>query len=378
MRPSSFGKFFLGCIAVVFFLILFLELGSRYYQCLSLDQSTETRACNLSNYPVDENKIQIIRELVERELQGNKPTRDDLIKAVIFVDYKEIYGLNGAACNGMVFVRDNLPDEGKLFVARHELEHIFQDYGINHGCNEGDYERCATREAAKEYPIGFIETIVSSLILSFQESSTIWCSLFGSWYIFTHFVLIGELSVIWKFTAFAITSAFLIYISRASLRNPHSHGFHRFFAWEAILALFLLNVDFWFRDPFAWHQIIAWILLFVSFIPLGFGVQALRARGKPTANREGDPSLLAFEKTTALVTTGIYRYIRHPLYSSLLLLAWGIFFKSPSWLGGVLVIVTTISLALTAKADEAECAKFFGTAYQDYMKTTRMFIPFLF
>ena len=43
-----------------------------------------------------------------------------------------------------------------------------------------------------------------------------------------------------------------------------------------------------------------------------------------------------------------------------------------------LVIVTTISLALTAKADEAECAKFFGTAYQDYMKTTRMFIPFLF
>ena len=176
----------------------------------------------------------------------------------------------------------------------------------------------------------------------------------------------------------ALGSVILVYISRASLRRPRSHGFYRFFAWETILGLFLLNVDFWFRDPFAWHQIIAWILLFVSFIPLGFGVQALRARGKPTANREGDPSLLAFEKTTALVTTGIYHYIRHPLYSSLLLLAWGIFFKSPSWLGGVLVIVTTISLALTAKADEAECAKFFGTAYQDYMKTTRMFIPFLF
>ena len=182
----------------------------------------------------------------------------------------------------------------------------------------------------------------------------------------------------WKIIAFILLSLPILYISRSSLRVPRSHGFYRFFAWEAILGLFLLNVDFWFRDPFAWHQIIAWILLFVSFIPLGFGVQALRARGKPTANREGDPSLLAFEKTTALVTTGIYRYIRHPLYSSLLLLAWGIFFKSPSWLGGVLVIVTTISLALTAKADEAECANFFGTAYQDYMKTTRMFIPFLF
>ena len=170
----------------------------------------------------------------------------------------------------------------------------------------------------------------------------------------------------------------LVTISWKPLHDPRSHGFYRFFAWEAILALFLLNVDSWFRNPLAWYQLIAWMLLFGCIIPLVFGVQALRARGKPVAEREGDPSLLAFEKTTALVTTGIYRYIRHPLYSSLLLLAWGIFFKSPSWLGGVLVIVTTISLALTAKADEAECAKFFGTAYQDYMKTTRMFIPFLF
>ena len=181
-----------------------------------------------------------------------------------------------------------------------------------------------------------------------------------------------------KIIAFIVFSLPIVYISRASLRVPRSHGFYRFFAWEAILGLFLLNVDFWFRDPFAWYQIIAWTLLFVSFVPLGFGVQALRARGKPTAKREGDPSLLAFEKTTALVTTGIYHYIRHPLYSSLFLLAWGIFFKFPSWIGGILAIVASVFLVLTAKADEAECTKFFGPQYQDYMKKTRMFIPFLF
>lgn len=182
----------------------------------------------------------------------------------------------------------------------------------------------------------------------------------------------------WKIIAFVIISLPIIYISRASLPHPRSHGFHRFFAWEAILALFLLNVDFWFRDPFAWYQIIAWILLFISFIPLIFGVQALRSRGKPVDRREGDPSLLAFEKTTSLVTTGVYHYIRHPLYSSLFLLAWGIFFKSPLWWGGILVIIATAFLVLTAKADEAECIKFFGPQYQDYMKKTRMFIPFLF
>ena len=177
---------------------------------------------------------------------------------------------------------------------------------------------------------------------------------------------------------FSFLTLFLIYISRASLRSLRSHGFYRFFAWEFILALFLINEKFWFRDPFVWHQITSWILLFVALVPLAFGVQALRARGKPVANRENDPSLLAFEKTTQLVTSGVYKYIRHPLYSSLLLLAWGIFFKLPSLVGGGLVIVATIFLVATAKADESECTQFFGAEYQEYMKQTKRFIPFLF
>lgn len=181
-----------------------------------------------------------------------------------------------------------------------------------------------------------------------------------------------------KTLIFTLGTLFLVFISRASLRAPRSHGFYRFFAWEAILALFLLNVDFWFRDPFAWYQLIAWTLLFASFLPLGFGVHSLRTRGKQAAQREGDASLYAFEKTTQLVTTGIYRYIRHPLYSSLFLLAWGIFFKLPSPFGGILVVAATVFLVLTAKADEAKCTKFFGPQYQDYINKTKMFIPFLF
>ena len=121
----------------------------------------------------------------------------------------------------------------------------------------------------------------------------------------------------WKIIAFVVLSLVLVYISRGSLRAPRSHGFYRFFAWEFILALFLLNVDVWFQDPGSWHQLISWFLLILSIVPLVFGIRALRARGKPTQQREGEPQLLAFEKTSTLVTTGIYRYIRHPLYSSL-------------------------------------------------------------
>jgi protein-S-isoprenylcysteine O-methyltransferase Ste14 len=182
----------------------------------------------------------------------------------------------------------------------------------------------------------------------------------------------------WKIFAFTLTTLLLVYVSRNSIRSPRSHGFYRFFAWEAILALFLLNVEFWFYRPFAWNQLIAWPLLIVCLVPLIFGVHSLRTRGKPARQREGDPSLLAFEKTTDLVTSGIYKYIRHPLYSSLLLLAWGIFFKSPSWAGFGLVITATLFLVTTAKADETECTNFFGSQYQEYMKQTKMFIPYVF
>jgi protein-S-isoprenylcysteine O-methyltransferase Ste14 len=181
-----------------------------------------------------------------------------------------------------------------------------------------------------------------------------------------------------KLIIFVMLSAGLLYISRASLRAPHSHGFYRFFAWELIVALFLFNMDVWFRDKFSWHQIVSWLLLIVSIISLAFGIYSLTTKGKAVKHRKDDAHLFAFEKTTSLVTTGVYRYIRHPLYSSLLLLAWGLFFKAPTWSGALLVIAATLFLLATAKADETECIRFFGSSYQAYMKHTKMFVPFLF
>lgn len=177
---------------------------------------------------------------------------------------------------------------------------------------------------------------------------------------------------------FIAGSGILIALSWRSLRCPGSHGFYRFFAWEAILALLLMNAAFWFYRPFAWNQILAWSLLFLSLLPLAFGVHSLRTRGKPSRERKGDPTLLEFEKTSTLVTSGIYHYIRHPLYSSLLLLAWGIFFKLPSGVGIFLVVTSTVLLIGTAKADEIECIRFFGAPYQEYMKKTKRFVPYLF
>ena len=173
---------------------------------------------------------------------------------------------------------------------------------------------------------------------------------------------------------FLAGSAAIAFISRRSLRNVHSHGFYRFFAWEILFGMFLLNINGWFHDPWAWHQLISWILLILSVPQVLIGLGLLRRAGKQGRD---DPALLGLEKTSSLVTAGLYRYIRHPLYSSLLFLGWGLFFKSPSWLEAGLSLLCTFFLVITARIEEGENIAYFGDDYIEYMKHSKMFIPFI-
>jgi protein-S-isoprenylcysteine O-methyltransferase Ste14 len=179
-----------------------------------------------------------------------------------------------------------------------------------------------------------------------------------------------------KLIIFIVGTIVIVWVSRASLRDPRSHGFYRFFAWETILILLLLNVNYWFVDPFSPNQITAWTLLIISFVLIISGVGAFQRRGDIDSQRD-DPTLVGIEKTTQLVTSGVYAYIRHPFYSSLLFLTWGIYLKHLSWLGIFLAMLATAFLTLTAKIEETENIEFFGEAYEEYMTRTKMFIPFI-
>ncbi|WP_399683690.1 methyltransferase family protein [Xenophilus sp.] len=176
---------------------------------------------------------------------------------------------------------------------------------------------------------------------------------------------------------FIAGTAALAYASRRPLRRPGSHGFYRFFAWECILGLVVLNLPVWHDDPLAPRQLLSWPLLVLSaWLPL-HAVRRLRREGRPGAQRDDDPALYGFERTSALVTSGAFRYIRHPMYAALIALAWAAFLKQPSWAGTALVLAATLLLVLTALRDEQECLAHFGKAYRDYMARTRRFIPFL-
>jgi protein-S-isoprenylcysteine O-methyltransferase Ste14 len=169
---------------------------------------------------------------------------------------------------------------------------------------------------------------------------------------------------------FAVITAGLLSWSWPFLRDPRSHGFFRFFVFESMVALIMLNVGQWFRDPLSAHQIVSWLLLGISLFMAVHGFYLLSTLGKPKDDYN-------IEKTTALVTRGAYRYIRHPLYSSLLFMGWGTFFKTPSLPGIILVVLISALVTAAAKVEERENLRKFGAAYAAYMKRTKMFIPFM-
>lgn len=177
-----------------------------------------------------------------------------------------------------------------------------------------------------------------------------------------------------QMAVFVVLSAVLVYLSRKPLRDTSAHGFTRFFAWEAILGLLVLNAPVWHDDLLAVHQIASWVLLFTSPVIAYLGWRALKTVGTTHALRQ-DKALYDFEKTGRLVTTGIFAFIRHPMYSALILLAWGVYLKDVNpWTTG-LVVLATLMVWMTATRDEAECRAYFGESYAHYMKATKRFIP---
>jgi protein-S-isoprenylcysteine O-methyltransferase Ste14 len=177
---------------------------------------------------------------------------------------------------------------------------------------------------------------------------------------------------------FCAASTAILPLSRRSLRDLRTHGFYRFFAFESLLALILLNAPVWFRDPLSPHQLAAWFLGAVSIGLAIEGFRLLKVIGRPaSASVEG--ANLAFENTTTLVMVGAYRWIRHPLYASLLALAGSAWLKNPLGAGSLALSLCAGGFLLaTAVAEEHENLKRFGAPYAEYCNRTRRFIPFVF
>ncbi|MCZ2122762.1 MAG: isoprenylcysteine carboxylmethyltransferase family protein [Anaerolineales bacterium] len=83
-------------------------------------------------------------------------------------------------------------------------------------------------------------------------------------------------------------------------------------------------------------------------------------------------------KEHKLVTRGIYKYIRHPLYTfgSLLIVSFGV--MADNWFIGMFGVLAFTLMAIRTPKEEANLIAKFGDEYRDYMKRTGKFLPKVF
>ncbi|HUS83851.1 MAG TPA: isoprenylcysteine carboxylmethyltransferase family protein [Anaerolineales bacterium] len=151
--------------------------------------------------------------------------------------------------------------------------------------------------------------------------------------------------------------------------RPRSYRFFRLLSFEALLLLVYVNSPSWFFAPFSTRQVFSWILLLGSVVLAIHGFWMLHTYGQPTDG---------IETTTQLVDSGVFRFIRHPLYTSLLIFGWGVFLKQPTWTSAGLTLGATAFLMATTLTEEEENLGRFREVYAAYQKHTWRMIPFVF
>ena len=78
----------------------------------------------------------------------------------------------------------------------------------------------------------------------------------------------------------------------------------------------------------------------------------------------------------AVVTTGPYRWIRHPSYAGLLLIVAGLGLAFGNWLSAAACVALPLpALAWRIHVEEAELSRVLGDAYRAYQTRTSRLIP---
>ena len=76
-----------------------------------------------------------------------------------------------------------------------------------------------------------------------------------------------------------------------------------------------------------------------------------------------------------LVRTGPYRWVRHPIYSGMILAMAGTALERRQVRGVIAVVLLYAGFKIKSKIEEQTMAATFGQAYADYMKTTGAILP---
>jgi protein-S-isoprenylcysteine O-methyltransferase Ste14 len=72
-----------------------------------------------------------------------------------------------------------------------------------------------------------------------------------------------------------------------------------------------------------------------------------------------------------IVTYGLYRYVRHPHYLSIIVVSFGVTFLMQSLIFLLFIFLTSIALYKEAEKEEKQLIKIYGEQYREYMEKVR-------
>ena len=86
---------------------------------------------------------------------------------------------------------------------------------------------------------------------------------------------------------------------------------------------------------------------------------------------------VAIKEGHELITTGLYRHIRNPIYSGILLMTLGTTLSFGSLSACIGFLVVTMAIYLKLRGEEHILSVHFGSVYLSYKKRSKMLIPFV-
>lgn len=113
------------------------------------------------------------------------------------------------------------------------------------------------------------------------------------------------------------------------------------------------------------------LALFIFSLGIAMGIWAIKMH--PSGNFRIVPEL---KEDCTLVTKGIYRHIRHPMYASVILMQLGIVLFHPTWYQWLMWLLLIGVLWLKASREERLWITH-DTCYKEYKARTKYFIPYI-
>ena len=115
--------------------------------------------------------------------------------------------------------------------------------------------------------------------------------------------------------------------------------------------------------------------LFLSILfalSVGLGLYSAYNMGLDTYTPFPEP-----QKGSRHVQEGVYKYMRHPMYTSLIVLGLMLVLTRPEFLNTIIYILLLYILDTKASFEEILLLKLHPT-YKKYMETTKKFLPFIY